>query len=204
MRKRIAIYVAIYAAFLTFGAGASLAQNPAPAYNFQAGVFAEDFRLGRISPTLDMPGAGARFGLFPQSWFQLEIEGSYDFAQTFTSAWTNGFVTDNLTTHLRVARGLGGVKLNKRLKKQLRLFATVKVGFIDFTSSTPNIPQGFTNPQDPATRSATDILLYPGGGIEYSFGGHWGLRLDGGDDLYFDHGHKYNNIRVAFGPTFRF
>lgn len=204
MRKRIAIYVAIYAAFLTFGAGPSLAQNPAPAYNFQAGVFAEDFRLGRISPTLDMPGAGARFGLFPQSWFQLEIEGSYDFAQTFTSAWTNGFVTDNLTTHLRVARGLGGVKLNKRLKKQLRLFATVKVGFIDFTSSTTNIPQGFTNPQDPATRSATDILLYPGGGIEYSFGGHWGLRLDGGDDLYFDHGHKYNNIRVAFGPTFRF
>lgn len=198
--------VAIYAALLLSMVGASLAQNTAPAtaYNFQVGVFADDFRLGRISPTLDMPGVGARFSLFPQSWFQLEIEGSYNFAQTFTSSWTNGFVTDNLTTHLRLASGLGGVKMNKRFTKKMRLFATVKVGFIDFTSSTANIPEGFSNPQDPATRSATDIMLYPGGGLEYSFGGHWGLRFDAGDGLYFDHGHKYNNIRGSFGPTFRF
>ena len=200
MMKRVAIYVAVFISL----AGATLGQNSAPAYNFEAGVFAEDFRLGRISPTLDMPGVGARFSLFPQSWFQLEIEGSYDFSQTFTSTWTNGFISDNLTTHLRLASGLGGVKLNKRLKKKLRVFATVKAGFIDFTSSTQNIPQGFTNPQDPATRSGTDILLYPGGGLEYSFGGHWGLRFDAGDAMYFDHGHHYNNIRGTFGPTFRF
>ena len=202
MMKRVAFYAALLIAIAV--PAFSQASAPAPAYNFQAGIFAEDFRLGRISPTLDMPGAGARFSLFPQSWFQLEIEGSYDFAQTFTSSWTNGFVTDNLTTHLRVASGLGGVKMNKRLKKNLTVFATVKAGFIDFTSSTPNIPQGFTNPQDPATRSATDTLLYAGGGLEYSFGGHWGLRADVGDDMYFDHGHHYSNIRGTFGPTFRF
>ncbi|HVO60417.1 MAG TPA: outer membrane beta-barrel protein [Terriglobales bacterium] len=202
MMKRVAIYAAFVVALA--GPAFSQASAPAPAYNFQVGIFAEDLRLGRVDPTLDMPGAGARFSLFPQSWFQLEMEGSYDFAQTFTTSWTNGFVTDNLTTHLRVASGLGGVKMNKRLKKKLRLFATVKAGFIDFTSSTQNIPQGFTNPQDPATRSATDFLLYPGGGLEYSFAGHWGLRADVGDDLYFDHGHRYNNIRGTFGPTFRF
>src|SRR5690348_16787779 len=95
MIKRVAVYFAVFISL----AGASLAQNSAsaPAYNFEARVFAEDFRLGRISPTLDMPGVGARFSLFPQSWFQLEIEGSYDFSQTFTSTWTNGFVSDNLT-----------------------------------------------------------------------------------------------------------
>jgi hypothetical protein len=203
MIKRFALSCA-WLMWMAVSCATAQTSAPAPAYNFQAGIFAEDFRLGRISTTLDMPGAGARFSLFPQSWFQLEIEGSYDFAQTFTSSWTNGFVTDNLTTHLRVARGLGGVKMNKRLNKKLRVFATVKAGFIDFNSSTQNIPQGFTNPQDPATRSATDFLLYPGGGLEFSFGGHWGVRFDAGDDLYFDHGHHYSNIRGAFGPTFRF
>jgi hypothetical protein len=175
----------------------------APTYNNEVGIFAEDFRLGRISPTLDMPGLGARFSLFPQSWIQVEIEGSYDFAQTFTSSWTNGFVADSLTTHLRLASGLAGAKLNKKMSKKMRIFATVKAGLIDFTASTANVPQGFTNPQDPATTGGTNFVLYPGGGLEYSFG-RWGLRFDAGDALYFDHGHHYSNIRGTFGPTFRF
>ena len=181
----------------------ALAQTSAPAYHTEIGVFAENFRLGRISPALNMPGAGARITLFPESWFNLEAEASYDFTQTFTSSWSNGFVTENLTTHLRVARGLGGATFSKKFRKNMRLFATVKAGTIDFTASTMGIPQGFTNPQDPATTGGTDFLLYPGGGLQYFFG-RWGLRLDGGDDLYFDHGHRYNNIRIIFGPPFRF
>lgn len=203
MIKRIAIYSAL---LISIAVRCALAQASAsaPTYNFEVGAFAEDFRLGRISPTLDMPGVGARISLFPHSWFQLELEGSYDFTQTFTSSWTNGFVTDNLTTHLRVSRWLAGGKVDKHvLNKRMRVFATVKAGFISFTASTANIPQGFTNPQDPATTGGTDILLYPGGGVEYSFG-RWGLRFDAGDDMYFDHGHHYNNIRGTFGPTFRF
>ena len=201
MMKRIASYCAL---MMLTALPSALAQTSAPDYRAQVGIFAEDFRLGRISPTLDMPGVGARFTLFPQSWFQLEAEASYDFSQTFTSSWSNGFVTDSLTTHLRVARGLAGAKLSKRLSnKRFHLFATVKAGFIDFTASTANIPEGFTNPQDPATTGGTNFLLYPGGGLEYSFG-RWGLRFDAGDDLYFDHGHHYSNIRASFGPTFRF
>jgi hypothetical protein len=181
----------------------ALAQTSAPLYNTEVGIFAENFRLGRISPALNMPGAGARITLFPQSWFNLEAEASYDFTQTFTSSWSNGFVTDNLTTHLRVARGLGGVNFSKKFQKNMRLFATVKAGTIDFNASTVGIPQGFTNPLDPATTGGTDFLLYPGGGLQYFFV-RWGLRLDAGDDMYFDHGHRYNNIRITFGPTFRF
>src|SRR5215471_20034104 len=154
----------------------ALAQTSAPLYQAEVGLFAENFRLNRISPALNMPGAGARITLFPQSWFNLEAEASYDFTQTFTSSWTNGFVTENLTTHLRVARGLGGAKFSKKFRKNMLLFATVKAGFIDFTASTTGIPQGFTNPLDPATTGGTDFLLYPGGGLQHSFG-RWGLKI---------------------------
>ncbi len=200
MIKRIATYSAL---MISITVGCAWAQTNAPAYHYEAGIFAEDFRFGRISPTLDMPGVGVRLDLFPQSWFQLEAEGAYDFSQTFTTSWTNGFVTDSLTTHLRIARGLVGGKMDKKISKRMRLFATVKVGFIDFTSATANIPQGFSNTQVPATGGGNDFVLYPGGGLEYSFG-RWGLRFDAGDDLYFDHGHRYNNIKGSFGPTFRF
>ena len=200
MIKRFATYSAF---MMSISVGCALAQASAPVYHTEIGVFAEGFRLSRVSPALNMPGAGARITLFPQSWFNLEAEASYDFTQTFTSSWTNGFVTENLTTHLRVARGLGGAKFSKQFRKNMRLFATVKAGYIDFTASTTGIPQGFTNPLDPATTGGTDFLLYPGGGLQYSFG-RWGLRLDAGDDMYFDHGHHNSNVRVTFGPTFRF
>jgi hypothetical protein len=35
------------------------------------------------------------------------------------------------------------------------------------------------------------------------FGGHLVLRLDGGDEIYFDRGAR-NNLKVSFGPVFRF
>lgn len=181
----------------------SLAQTAPAQYLWEAGIFAEDFRFGRISPTLDMPGAGARIAVFPTSPIQLEVESSYNVAQTFTTSWTNGFTTNLLTTHLRTWRALGGMKFDKRFSRRVRAFATAKVGFLDFNSSTANVPQGFTNPLTPATVGGTDLLVYGGGGLEYSFG-RVGLRAEGGDDLYFDHGHRYNNVRITFGPTFRF
>lgn len=201
MMRRFAFFPVVCLFFVVQGA---IAQTAEPVrYPFEAGIFAEDLRFGRISPTLDMPGVGARLSLYPQSVIQLEIEASYDFAQTFTTSWTNGFVTNDLTTHLRDFEGLAGVKFNKKLAKKIRGFGTAKVGFLDFNSSTANVPEGFTNPQTPATSGGTDLVVYGGGGFEYSFG-RFGLRFDAGDDLYFDHGHRFNNIRATFGPTFRF
>ncbi len=43
---------------------------------------------------------------------------------------------------------------------------------------------------------------YPGIGLE-GFFGPLGLRLEAGDDIYFDNGAR-NNMRVTFGPTLRF
>jgi hypothetical protein len=47
-----------------------------------------------------------------------------------------------------------------------------------------------------------DAVFYPGGGAE-AFWGPFGLRLDAGDEIYFNNGAR-NNLRVAFGPTIRF
>jgi hypothetical protein len=44
--------------------------------------------------------------------------------------------------------------------------------------------------------------MYPGGGVE-GFWGPIGLRLEAGDEIYFDNG-THNNLKVTFGPAFRF
>lgn len=45
-------------------------------------------------------------------------------------------------------------------------------------------------------------VLYPGSGL-VSHLGPIGLRLDVGDEIYFNH-RSHNNLRVAFGPVLRF
>jgi hypothetical protein len=45
-------------------------------------------------------------------------------------------------------------------------------------------------------------VFYPGGGIEL-FAGKLGLRVEAGDEIYFDHGWNHN-LRITAGPTLRF
>jgi hypothetical protein len=45
-------------------------------------------------------------------------------------------------------------------------------------------------------------VLYWGGGLQGHLG-PIGLRLDVGDEIYFNNG-SHHNLRVAFGPVFRF
>ncbi len=59
------------------------------------------------------------------------------------------------------------------------------------------------------TSSVTDLrarnvngVLYPGGGLDAHLG-PIGLRLDVGDEIYFNSG-AHHNLRVAFGPMIRF
>jgi hypothetical protein len=44
--------------------------------------------------------------------------------------------------------------------------------------------------------------MYPGAGVEASLG-PVGLRLELGDDIYFNGG-AHDNLRVTFGPILRF
>ena len=50
--------------------------------------------------------------------------------------------------------------------------------------------------------SNLNAALYPAGGVEASLG-PLGLRLEAGDEIYFNGG-AHNNLRITFGPILRF
>jgi hypothetical protein len=50
--------------------------------------------------------------------------------------------------------------------------------------------------------ASLNVAIYPGGGVEASLG-PVGLRLELGDEIYFNKG-AHNNLRITFGPILRF
>jgi hypothetical protein len=126
---------------------------------------------------------------------------AYDFKRNFTTTFNNGVTTQFVTVRTRPLTGLFGPKFSTG-GGPVRLFATGKVGFVNFSTSTQNAPNGFNNAINGITSGDTRFALYPGGGIE-AFWGPIGLRADVGDEIYFDNG-AHNNLRVTFGPHFRF
>ena len=84
----------------------------------------------------------------------------------------------------------------------VRFFATAKAGLISFSTSNQNAPDGFQNSLGAVGNGNAKFAVYPAVGLE-GFAGPIGLRLEAGDDIYFDNGAR-NNLRVTFGPVFRF
>jgi hypothetical protein len=165
------------------------------------GVFADLFRLSRTSPNINFIGLGARAGFNVSTHTQLEAEMNYDFKRNFSNVVSNGFSTSLQNTRLRTLHALFGPKFNTNVHG-VRAFGTFKVGMINFSASNQNAPQGFTSSLGAVTTGNTRPAIYPGGGFE-AFAGPIGLRLEAGDEIYFDHGTR-NNLRVTFGPQFRF
>jgi hypothetical protein len=82
-------------------------------------------------------------------------------------------------------------------------FVTLKGGFLNTRFDPAPATLGtFTSSVEDLR--AKDVMgsLYPGGGIELHLG-PIGLRLEAGDDIYFNHG-THNNLRVSIGPYIRF
>jgi hypothetical protein len=52
------------------------------------------------------------------------------------------------------------------------------------------------------TNGTTAFAVYPSGGFE-AFAGPIGIRAEAGDDIFWQNG-AHNNLRVTFGPQFRF
>jgi len=75
------------------------------------------------------------------------------------------------------------------------------VGFDNFTVTNQNASSGFLNSVG-LGNGGTYFALYPGGGIE-AFAGPIGIRLEVGDDVFFNGG-AHNNLRATIGPQFRF
>lgn len=177
----------------------------------EIGIFGDYFRLGATrGPSLAGSGAtafggvGARLSINASRRWQIEAEMNYDFAESFAEGFTgpSGTVEGFSTSSLRILHGMAGPKFQTG-GGPVRLFLTVKGGADDFMfSNAPVTFSTFTSSVAGLRASSVDGVLYPGGGIE-AFLGPIGLRLDVGDEIYFESG-PHNNLRIAIGPTIRF
>lgn len=166
----------------------------------EVGAFADYFRLSDPGPTRNFLGLGGRvaFGVRPS--IQLEAEMAYDFKRDYTTTFSDGITSVNVTSKLRTLHGYFGPKFQTG-SGPFRVFVTGKVGFDNFSVTDANAPTGFTNAVGLGS-GATYFAVYPGGGVE-AFAGPIGLRAEIGDDIFFNNG-AHNNLRVTFGPQFRF
>jgi len=130
-------------------------------------------------------------------WTSIEAEIGYDFERNQTNFFNNGATTSFARTRTRPLHGLFGPKFNLG-SGSTNLFATGKVGFVNFGTNDQTLAESFGNVDAGNTRFA----VYPGVGVE-GFWGHLGMRAEVGDEIYFSGGAK-NNLRITLGPQFRF
>jgi hypothetical protein len=167
----------------------------------EVGAFVDYFRLNGAAPHLNYAGLGGRlaFNLRPSA--QLEAEMAYDFDRSYTNIFSDGGTQQLVPSKTHVLHALFGPKFQTG-SGRARFFVTGKAGLISFSTNNQNAPQGFKSALGAVGNGDAKFALYPGGGVE-GFVGPVGLRLEVGDDIYFDNGVR-NNIRVTFGPTIRF
>jgi hypothetical protein len=168
--------------------------------HIEVGAFADYFRLSDASPAQNFVGLGGRAAVNIRPSVQLEAEMAYDFKRNFTRTFTDGVTTELVNTDFRTLHGFFGPKFQTG-SGPVRLFVTGKVGFDNFTIDNQNATAGFVSAVG-LTNGTTAFAVYPGGGFE-AFAGPIGIRAEIGDDIYFKNG-AHNNLRVTFGPQFRF
>ena len=191
--KRMAILAVLAALIAAPGAVFAQTEN-----HVEVGGFAQYYRFDQGgSSQINFVGLGGRAGFYVNPWASIEGELSYDFERNQTNFFNNGAITSFATTRTRSVHGLFGPKFNFGTGNT-NLFATGKVGFVNFGTSDQSLAQSFGNVDAGNTRFA----LYPGVGVE-GFWGHIGLRTEVGDEIYFSGGPK-NNLKISLGPHFRF
>jgi hypothetical protein len=150
-------------------------------------------------------GLGGRFGYRIHRNVMFEGELAYGYGVNFQDVYrnvTNGDVTAIERTSIGVTDGLFGPMLQPA-HGHLRPFVTLKGGFIDFRLSPSLIPYSSVVSTALGIRTSSfNAALYPGAGAEATLG-PVGLRLEFGDAIYFNDG-AHNNLRITFGPIFRF
>jgi len=166
------------------------------------GIFADYFRFAPTGTShTNFVGFGARAGFNANRYVSIEGEMNYDFERNFTTVNNNGGTTSFSTTRLRPLTGLFGPKF--QTPGPFKFFVTGKVGFINFTETGAAVTPGTVgNAISSVGGAGTHFAVYPGAGIE-GFWGFFGLRAEVGDAVYFSNG-SHNNLRVTFGPQFRF
>ena len=169
----------------------------------ELGVFLDSLSISQTST--NNFGLGARFGYRIHHDVLLEGELAYDYGINFDEAYLN-LSTGNIAaiehTSIGVTHGLFGPML-QRSSGHLHPYATVKAGFIDFRLSTSLLPySNIASTVFGLRTSNVNAALYPAAGIEATLG-PLGLRLEAGDEMYFNSG-AHHNLRITFGPILRF
>ena len=170
----------------------------------EVGVFADYTRLHNLNDA-NFWGAGGLLGFNLNHFATLEGSMAYDPERNFTTTTTtvNGPSTTTTFTRsgLRLLQGMFGPKFQTGIGP-VRVFAPVKGGFLNFSTSGQNLANGFNNQIGNVTSGDTNGVVYPGGGVEF-FAGRIGLRAEVGDMIYFDNGANHN-LKFTIGPMFRF
>ncbi len=180
--------------------------RPSPAASqkrFEVGLFLD--YLGISQTNTNNFGLGGRFGYRVHHDVMLEGELAYDYGINFDEAYrnvTNGNITAIENTSIGVTHGLVGPKLQPG-GGGFRPFVTLKAGFVDFRLSPSLIPYSDVVSAISGIRTSNlNAAIYPAGGVEANIG-PVGLRLEFGDEVYFNNG-AHNNLRITFGPQIRF
>lgn len=148
---------------------------------------------------LNMFGLGGRIGFNVHPNVTLEGDISYDFRQNRNNTVTVGAVTTTYGSDLRTLNVMFGPKF--QTSGPVRVYGTVKGGFLNFSVSTTGAPLGFTGTLGNIADGDTNGVLYPAGGLE-AYAGWFGVRAEIGDVIYFDRGANHN-LRFTIGPHFR-
>ena len=199
MKPFIYFFASLIIAALIWAPNASSQEIPD---HVNVGVFGNYVRLN--DGDLNLLGVGGRLSVNVFPYVQLEAESAYNFDQAFTQGFqnsSNGSVSIG-RTDLRSLDGLFGPKLMTN-KGPVRLFVTAKGGFVNFNISNAPATFGTVGNTFAGLRGSNVYgVFYPGAGAE-AFFGPIGLRVDIGDEIYFNNG-GLNNLRISFGPTIRF
>jgi hypothetical protein len=193
MRKSIPITLLL----LFFATSSSFAQR------IEAGIFLDYLSISQTST--NNFGLGARFGYRIHHDVLLEGELAYDYGINFDEAYRNivsGSIAAIERTSIGVTQGLIGPKLQPS-GGGFRPYVTLKAGFVDFRLSPSLLPYSDVASAVFGLRTSTlNAAIYPAAGIEATLG-PVGLRLEAGDEIYFNRG-SHNNLRITFGPILRF
>ena len=195
--KRLAV-LSVLALFLGVMAPAAFAQSDDKNHG-EFGVYFDYFRLEFAK--LNLFGVGGRVGFNIHPAVAIEGEMSYDFERSTTETITSGGITNTFRSNLRLIHGLAGPKI-QTTKGPIRLFVVVKGGLLNFGVGGPVTAGAFANQIGTIKDGDTNGVFYPGGGIEFN-AGNFGLRLEAGDEIFWDNGANHN-FKFMGGPQIRF
>ena len=194
--KRIALVIilALIAAPVVF------AQGTPDKDHGEVGAFFNMTRLHHANDT-NFYGFGGRVGFNVHPNVQFEGEMAYDFERCFTTSVTGAGITNTSRSNLRLLHGLFGPKIQST--GPVRIFATVKGGFVNFGVGGPVTAGTINNQINNVVDGDTDAAVYPAGGIELNIG--WlGIRAEAGDEIIFFPDKARNSFRGTIGPQIRF